>query len=337
MKALIKVLLVLAVALTHVIAAEINAAPDTFLDEYDGFWTATTGAKGRMTAQIRPVGKGQYDGFVILTRAKNTVTVFQLRKSSNENGLLKLAGSSGTTAAGGDLLGQNEISVEIRDGKLAGKSAGDLGEGTFEAKKTARKSPTLGAKPPKNSVVLLDDKGANGWENLTWPVKDGVLQVAKGNIWAKEKLDNYQLHVEFRTPYMPEESGQKRGNSGVYLQGKYEVQVLDSFGIYPLQDNDCAGIYRVKAPNANESLPPGEWQTYDITFLEATASKPARITVELNGVKVVDRAEVPSNLTGSGTGGGEAKAGFLMLQDHGNPVEFRNIWALPIYAAAKLK
>ena len=136
---------------------------------------------------------------------------------------------------------------------------------------------------------------------------------------------------------MPEATGQARGNSGVYLQGKYEVQVLDSFGLWPLQDNDCGGIYSIKAPIGNACLPPGEWQTYDITFLEANPTRTPRIIVELNGLKIIDRAEVPANLVANGTGGGEPKAGFLMLQDHGNPVEFRNIWAQPIFAAEKLR
>ena len=307
--------------------------------EYEGFWTSGTGAKGRMTAQIRPLGKNQYDGFVILTRARNTVIGFPLKKATAQNWVLKLTGTA-TAPAGGDLPGQNELTAEIRDGKISGKFSGDLGEGTFDGGRSTRKSPTLGAKPPRGSTILLDDSGAKDWENLSWPVKDGVMRVAKGNVWAKEKMPNYQLHLEFKTPFMPEATGQARGNSGVYLQGKYEVQVLDSFGLWPLKDNDCGGFYNVTAPisNAgNAGLPPGEWQTYDITFLEANATRTPRITVELNGVKIIDRAEVPANLVAKGNGGGEPKAGFLMLQDHGNPVEFRNIWAQPIYSAEKLR
>jgi hypothetical protein len=336
-KAAFKSLLLALFVTAHLFAAEGDAATDPFMAEYDGFWTAGTGAKGRVTAQIRPIAKGQYDGFILLTRAKSPVTAIQLSKSAAENGTLKVAGTT-ARPTGGDLLGQSEVSGEIRNGKLAGKFSGDLGEGTFEATKIARKSPTLGAKPPRGAVVLLDASGAKGWENLAWPVtKDGVLQVGKDNIWAKEKIPNYQLHVEFRTPLMPEATGQDRGNSGVYLQGKYEVQVLDSFGLYPLQDNDCGGVYKVKSPIGNACLPPGQWQTYDITFLEGNATRTPRITVELNGVKVIDRAEVPANLVEGGTGGGNKNTGFLMLQNHGNPVEFRNIWAQPILSAEKLR
>ena len=336
MKSVFKALLTASIAAAHLVAAEQNTAPEALMAEYLGFWTAGTGAKGRVTAQIRPVGDNQYDGFVLLTRANSPVTAIQLKKSAAQNWVLKLVGTTAGTT-GGDLLGHNEVSAEIRDGKLVGKFSGDLGEGTFEAEKTARKSSTLGAKPPKGSVVLLDKSGAKGWENLTWPEKEGVIQVGKENIWAKEKIPNYQLHVEFRTPYMPKATGQDRGNSGVYLQGKYEVQVLDSFGLYPLQDNDCGGIYKIKAPIGNACLPPTEWQTYDITFLEGNATRTPRVTVELNGVKVIDRAEVPANLVENGTGGGNKNTGFLMLQNHGNPVEFRNIWAQPILSAEKLR
>lgn len=336
MKSTFKWVLAAAFVAAHLFAAEQNTASDVLMAEYVGFWTAATGTKGRVTAQIRPVGDGQYDGFVLLTRANSPVTAIQLKKSAAQNWVLKMAGAT-ARATGGDLLGQNEVTATIRDGKLTGKFSGDLGEGTFEAEKTVRKSPTLGVKPPKGSVALLDESGAKGWENLTWPEKEGVIQVGKENIWAKEKIPNYQLHVEFRTPHMPKATGQDRGNSGVYLQGKYEVQVLDSFGLYPLQDNDCGGIYKVKAPIGNACLPPTEWQTYDITFLEGNATRTPRITVELNGVKVIDRAEVPADLVENGTGGGNKNTGFLMLQNHGNPVEFRNIWAQPILSAEKLR
>ncbi len=185
-------------------------------------------------------------------------------------------------------------------------------------------------------MTSLDN--TNAWQNLSWQLsKDGILRVSKGNISAKEKMGNFRLHIEFRTPYMPVEEGQARGNSGVYLQGKYEVQVLDSFGLYPLQDNDCGGIYKVKSPAGNACLPPMQWQTYDITYINGTASRPPRITVEHNGVKTIDRAEVPSDLIEKGTGGGDPKAGFLMLQDHGNPVEYRNIWALPFFSAERTR
>lgn len=303
--------------------------------EYEGFWTSSTGAKGRMTAQVRPLSNNQYDGFILLNRAKSPVTALKLEPAAAENNSLKFTGAS-AREAGGDLLAQNQATCELREGKLTGKFTGELGEGTFEATKSLRKSPTLGAPAPKHAIVLFDGKNASGWKEFAWPITDnGAFQVGKGNILAKDKLAHFRLHVEFRTPYMPSATGQARGNSGVYLQGKYEVQVLDSFGLFPLQDNDCGGIYRVQAPLLNACLPPMEWQTYDITYVDGNDGNPPRITVSLNGITVVERANVPAALAAQGTGGGSPDNGFLMLQDHSNPVQFRNIWAEPFFSAEK--
>ena len=118
-----------------------------------------------------------------------------------------------------------------------------------------------------------------------------------------------------------------------------KVQVLDSFGLYPLQDNDCGGVYKVQAPQLNACFPPMEWQTFDITYIEGNPAKKELpvITVIQNGVTVVDHAKVPETLVKSGTGGGEENRGFLKLQDHGNPVQYRNIWVEPFFSATKKK
>lgn len=323
-------------AALQVLAAEIPSFSDPFMAEYEGFWSASNGTKGRMTAQVRPLGNNQYDGFILLKRAKAPVTAFQLRTSTLENGTVQFEGVT-AKEAGGDLLAQNQVTAQIKNGKLTGKFTGELGEGTFEAPKSKGKSKTLGAKPPKHAIVLFDGETASGWKDMTWPIKNGALEVGQDNLQVKAQHSNFRLHIEFRTPFMPAATGQDRGNSGVYLQGKYEVQVLDSFGIYPLKDNDCGGIYRVKAPGVNATLPPGQWQTYDITYLEGNGSSKPRITVALNGVVLMDRVEIPAALIEKGTGGGTSEPGFLMLQNHGNPVQFRNVWAQPIYSSQKLR
>ena len=317
-------------------AAEFYDFSDPFMAEYEGFWAGINGTKGRVTAQIRPLSNNQYDGFMLFSRGRSPVTAFKLERMTAEKGGIKFTASS-MSQAGGDLLAQSEATCELRDGKITGTFKGEFGEGTFDARKFERKSPTLGAKPPKHAAVLTDINNSNAWKNLTWPSKEGVLRAGKGNIVASERMGNFRLHLEFRTPYMPVEEGQKRGNSGVYLQEKYEVQVLDSFGIYPLQDNDCGGIYKVKAPFGNATLPPMEWQTYDITYVEGSGARPSWITVQHNGITVIERAEVPTELTAKGTGGGSLGGGFLMLQDHGNPVEYRNIWALPFFSAERTR
>lgn len=336
MKTAVTILLLLA-SFAKLAAAEYYNITDPVMGEYEGFWSSDKGPKGRLTAQIRPLSNNQYDGFVLFNRVKSPVTAFKLAPATEQNGTLKFSATS-IHEASGDLLAKSEAVCVLKDGKLSGTFSGELGEGKFEANKFERKSPTLGAKPPKHAVVLTDKDNTNAWQNLTWRFSDdGVLRVGKENILAKDKFGNFRLHLEFRTPYMPIEEGQKRGNSGVYLQGKYEVQVLDSFGLFPLQDNDCGGIYKVKAPVGNASLPPMQWQTFDITYVEGSGPRPPRITVEHNGIKVIDRAEVPAPLTENGTGGGDLAAGFLMLQSHGNPVEFRNIWALPFFSVQRAR
>jgi 3-keto-disaccharide hydrolase len=168
----------------------------------------------------------------------------------------------------------------------------------------------------------------------TWPVADGVLEVGKGSIMTKEKYSDFQLHVEFNIPEPPEAStGQARSNSGVYLQRRYEVQILDSMGDDPPKNNGCASIYTQKAPDKNAGKKPGEWQTYDITFraarFDAAGKKTegGRITVIWNGVKVHDDYEL-KNKTGAGKPEGP-EPGQILLQDHGAKVKFRNLWILP--------
>jgi hypothetical protein len=199
---------------------------------------------------------------------------------------------------------------------------------------------TLGAKPPEGAVVLFDGKGLDGWVKTDgespakWPVEDGIVSVGagQGSVMTERRFGDVMLHIEFNVPYLPDRKGQARGNSGVYLDGAYEVQVLDSYGLKP-QDNDCAAVYKQVAPRVNACKPPLQWQTYDITFHKARVEgekvvKKARITVVHNGVTVIDDAEV--SVTPGGVGTREGEDGPLMLQDHGNDVEFRNIWAKPL-------
>jgi hypothetical protein len=195
----------------------------------------------------------------------------------------------------------------------------------FDLERTERVSPTLGAPPPPGAQVLFDAR-TNAFEGSV--DQRGFLEA--GAI-SKAAFGDIQLHVEFRTPFMPSSRGQARGNSGVYLQGRYEIQVLDSFGLDSAWD-DCGAIYRVAAPRVNVALPPLSWQTYDIDFRAARfdaagqRSTPARISVRHNGVLIHDALLLPGP-TGQGA---EEAAGPapLVLQDHWNPVVYRNIWLL---------
>lgn len=299
---------------------------------YEGFWTTPDGKKGRVTAQVRPIAGGKFDGFVALYRARSFEGALKLKPAAGE--VLKFEAVA-AKSADGSLTAPLEGSFELAAGKLTGRFKGDLGEGAIEASKTNPESPTLGAKPPPMAVVLFDGKNANGWSDFRWKITpEGSMVVQNGDIHAREKYANYNLHIEFKTPLMPDAEGQGRGNSGVYLQNKYEVQVLDSFGLFPLQNNDCGGIYTVKAPEVNACFPPGVWQTYDITFVQGNPALKhlPTVTVVHNGVTIIEKIEIPAHLIEKGTGGGEAGGGFLKLQDHGNPVEYRNIWVEPFFA-----
>jgi hypothetical protein len=146
----------------------------------------------------------------------------------------------------------------------------------------------------------------------------------------KRKFTDFRLHLEFRTPYMPAARGQGRGNSGVYIQQRYEVQILDSFGLVG-EFNECGSLYRQTPPDLNMCLPPLAWQTYDIVFTAArfdpeTKAKtaPARITVFHNGVAVHDDRAIASK-----TGAGQPEAPTpnpILFQNHSDPVRFRNVW-----------
>jgi hypothetical protein len=223
----------------------------------------------------------------------------------------------------------------------------DLKVAKSEDKEDVKSTPA-----PKGAIVLFDGKNLDNWTTpdgkkaAPWNLLDGgVMQAGGGNIITKEKFDgSFKLHVEFRVPYMPKASGQGRGNSGVYVQGRYEVQVLDSYGL-DSKDNDCGAIYEVSKPLVNACKAPAVWQSYDIEFTapkceEGKITEPARMTVYQNGVKIQDhirvarknkdgKEEIVTN-TRAGLGGDPCKPGPIMLQDHGNPVQFRNVWLVPM-------
>ncbi len=212
---------------------------------------------------------------------------------------------------------------QVKDGVLSVILGEDQVIG--ELKKVERKSPTLGAAPPAGATVLFDGKNADQFSpgKLT---SDGLLAAGATS---KKKFQSCQLHVEFQLPFMPTAREQGRGNSGCYLQGRYEVQMLDSFGLKG-ENNECGGIYSIKAPDVNMCFPPLAWQTYDIDFTAATYDgdkkvKDGTMTVKHNGVVVHDKVPLPKSTTAAPVPEGPGP-GPIYLQDHGNPVRYRNIW-----------
>ena len=215
----------------------------------------------------------------------------------------------------------------IKDGvmeiqTLEGKKIGQL-------KRIVRKSPTLGAKPPKGAVILFDGKkhGADLWKGGR-QTEDGLLMEG---CTSKATFGDFKIHIEFRTPYKPTARGQGRGNSGFYAHGRYEVQVLDSFALEG-KHNECGGIYSTKAPMLNMCYPPLTWQTYDVDFT-ATKFKDGKktdnavMTVLHNGVLIHDMTVCDHATTASPMREGP-QPGPVFFQNHGNPVRYRNIWVV---------
>jgi hypothetical protein len=174
-------------------------------------------------------------------------------------------------------------------------------------------------------------------EPAAWKVQDGALVAGGGDIATRQEFQDFLLHVEFKVPSMPNAHGQARGNSGIGLQGRYEVQVLDSYGIAEPGSGDCGAVYSQAAPLFNACKPPLEWQTYDISFRAprfdsaGKVSENPRVTVFQNGILVQNNQEIKS-LTGiqSRQIREMGAAGPIVLQDHGNPVQYRNVWVLPL-------
>jgi hypothetical protein len=281
--------------------------------------------------------QGEYVGDV-----NGTKTGVQLIAEGNGKFLVK-AFKGGLPGDGWDGQETKKGTVELKDGKLeikfgAIEMAGVLSKGVLKVTaegneasfdKVERKSSTLGAKAPEGAIVLFGAAGdEKNWSN------GKLIELSDGKylnygIKSKQSFNGFKAHVEFRLPWMPNSRGQGRANSGVYLQDRYEVQVLDSFGLNG-ENNECAGIYQQYKPLVNMCYPPMMWQTYDIDFTPATfdadgkKTAGARLTLLHNGVKVHDNIEFKGP-----TGGGQAEKptpGPLQFQNHGDPLVYRNVW-----------
>lgn len=201
------------------------------------------------------------------------------------------------------------------------------------------------ANAPSDAIVLFDGKNASAWESksgkaIEWKVDDGCLTVAagKGEIHTKQGFGSCQLHIEWRTPAEVKGDGQGRGNSGIFFMGRYELQVLDSYNNRTYSNGQAGSIYKQLAPLVNASRPPGEWQTYDVIFTapefyeDGSLRSQARITVLHNGVLVQNNATIQGGTQYIGVAYYEkhSAAEPIILQDHGNPTSFRNIWIRPL-------
>ena len=219
------------------------------------------------------------------------------------------------TSATGSTKGGGSVFADYLSGK----------EGNLS--RVVRKSNTLGMQPPESAVVLFDGTSTVAFTEAEM-TEDKLL---KTGVTSKQLFANHRIHLEFRTQYKPFARGQARGNAGLYVQGRYETQILDSFGLEGEMD-EAGGIYSIKAPDFNACFPPLSWQTYDVDFTAAEFEngekvKSARMTVRLNGFVIQDDVELTHATTASPLEEGP-EPGPVYLQDHSNPVVYRNIWVI---------
>lgn len=189
--------------------------------------------------------------------------------------------------------------------------------------------------PPADAIVLFDGTDMSKWKNgEKWEVADGVVTVGKGQIVSKDEFGDCQVHIEWSAPSPPKGQGQSRGNSGLFLMGIYEIQILDSHQADTYHDGQAGAIYKQTPPMANAMRAPGEWNTYDIIWKaprfneDGSLKSPAYMTVIHNGVVIQNHFELQGDTPYPRPPAYKQHApkGPLSIQDHGNPVRFRNIW-----------
>ncbi|HIQ22199.1 MAG TPA: DUF1080 domain-containing protein [Planctomycetes bacterium] len=283
--------------------------------EYLGEGVLPDGSQAQLGAQVIALGHGKFH--VVFYKGG-------LPGKGWKRGDAKMEAEAERTDQGTTITGKN-LKGTINEGTMIVTDEG--GQARVELRKIQRTSPTLGAKPPAGARVIFDGSSVEGLE--------GGRLSKEGNLIAgtttKETFGarGYQLHLEFRLSWMPEARGQARSNSGVYVHDCYEIQVLDSFGLEG-RDNECGGIYRIKAPDVNMCLPPMAWQTYDIDFTapqyddQGNKVANARITVRHNGQVIHNDLELPRGTPGRQEEGPGPRP--LYLQGHGCHVHYRNIW-----------
>jgi hypothetical protein len=238
---------------------------------------------------------------------------------------VRLAGKTAGDAVAFDAASEG-WTAHLAEGRLSGQAP----DGSkFTLPKVTRTSPTAGLKPPTGAVVLFDGTNTDAWNN--GKLAEGGYLIA--GTQTRQQFRDFTLHVEFRTPFKPLARGQSRGNSGLYIQNRYEVQILDSFGLDGVF-NECGAMYRQKAPDLNMCYPPLAWQTYDIDFQSArwdaagTRTQKALITVRHNGVAVHQSYELTGPTGGAARRPEAGEMGPISFQNHGNPVMLRNVWLL---------
>lgn len=293
--------------------------PDPFMGEYVGRWSAEEEVNPDIAAMVYPIGGGEYHIRLVTKLDVRCPIILDID------------------------LKPKKGKLEFEEGALRGETDGRTFTGarnkrTFTMQKVERVSPTEGRSAPEGATILFDGKGLDAWQSTEgWEVTpDGALMVTpKGkNLFSVGKWTDFEMHVEFRLPIMAASRGQSRGNSGVFSQGLYEVQVLDSFGLNGVFD-ECGALYKLAAPHVNACYPPLRWQTYDILYTapqygpDGKLAANGRITVRHNGVLIHNDQEllyITDWTEGDRLKPAPSEPGPIKIQAHNNFMQYRNIW-----------
>jgi hypothetical protein len=294
-----------------------------FQGEYVGDITQTDGSKARLGGQVRALGDGRFrtmfyagglpgdgwDGKTIIQKAPSTDSMIPT-DSTLDGDKVNIDQVYKGTVDGQSIEGQTDTGIK------------------FHLTRVDRKSPTLGIKPPENAIVLFDGTNTDAFEKGRMTPEKWLYMGAT----TKQKFTDFSFHCDFMISYVPHTQGiGQRPNSGVYLQQRYEIQILDSFGVV-MRAHDCGVLYAQVIPAINMCYPPLTWQTYDIDFTAARWDNSgkkitnARCTVKLNGVLILDNVEIQHSTPG-GIPESPIPAG-IYLQAHGLPVFFKDVWVV---------
>jgi hypothetical protein len=316
------------------------AGPDF---QVQGEYLGLVGNSHPIAAQVISMGTGEFDGVLYSGGLPGNGWDGRSRYAftgKTTNGVTRFKGAHGERLAFDNPNFHGQLTGDSLQGRAL-MFLNQVADPSFTMTKIERTSPTLGAEPPAGGKVLFDGRDVDAWLDGAI-VRDKLLGPGATS---KQMFGSHFVHLEFRCPFMPTARGMGRGNSGVYLQSTWEVQVLDSFGWN--RDNRkferlsafgrCGGIAEMTAPDVNASYPPLSWQTYDIEFTAARMGpgdkivNPATITVHHNGIRIhrhVILPPAPPEEQRPPPRGATRGLGRLYLQDHGNPVHYRNVWVV---------